>query len=109
MKNSRQYFPSSQEYNRCVCDNNSSNFTFVAHLENFNLHEAETVNVQSMNKADVHGVGNIIDVNEVQSDDTLEDYMDDEDVKYKSDDETSDNEGENMYSDCDHSDEQLYK
>ena len=57
----------------------------------------------------VQRVDDFIDDNEVQYDDTLEDYIDDdEDIEYESDDETSESETENLYIDSDDSNVQLY-
>ena len=89
-------------------ENNSSNFTRFIDLSDFELHQTEVVNVESMAaKESVQCVDDFVDDNEY--DDTLEDYMDDEeDVEYESDDETSKNEIKNLYIDSDNLDEQLY-
>ena len=52
----------------------------------------------------MYGVDDFIDNNEVQYDETLKYYMDDEqDVEHETDDKISDIEGEIMYSDIDDS------
>ena len=53
-----------------------------------------------MNKEDVHRIDDYIDNNEVQYDDIVEDYMEDEkDDKHESNNETTDIDAENMYND----------
>ena len=87
-------------------ENNSSNFTLLVDLSDFELHQIEVVNVESMAvEENVQRVDNFIDENEIQYDDILENYMDDkEDVEYESDNETSESETENLYIDSDDSD-----
>ena len=86
--------------------NNSSNFTLFVDLSDFDLHQPEVLNVESMTiEENVQCVDDFIDDNEVQYDETLENYMDDEeDVEYESDNETSESETENFYIDSDDSD-----
>ena len=48
-------------------DNNSSNFTFVVDLRDFDLQKVETVNVESMNEKDVHGIDDFSDNNKVMT------------------------------------------
>ena len=69
-------------------ENNSSNFTLFVDLSNFELHQTEVVNVESMTtEGNVQRVNDFIDDNEIQYNDTLEDYIDDEeDVEYEFDD-----------------------
>ena len=88
-------------------ENNSSNFTLFVHLSHYELHQIVALNVESMAaEENVQSVDDFIDNNEVQYNDTLEDYMDDEeDVEYESDDETSESETENLYIDIYVSDE----
>ena len=85
--------------------NNSSNFTFFVDLSDFELHHTEVVNFESIaSEENVQCVDEFIDDNEVQYDDTLEDYIDDdEDVEYESNDETSESETKNLYIDSDDS------
>ena len=87
-------------------ENNSSNFTLFVDLSDFDLHQTEVVNVESMVvKENVQRVDDFIDNNEVQYNDTLEDYMDDdEDVEYESNDKTSESEIKNLYIDSNASD-----
>lgn len=44
---------------------NSSNFILIIDLRNLELHEAETLNVESMNEEDAHGVDDFTDNDEV--------------------------------------------
>ena len=53
-------------------DNNSSNFTLIIDLEDFDLHVAKTFNGKAMDEEeDAHGIDAFIDYNEVQYNDTL--------------------------------------
>ena len=77
---------------------NSSNFTFFVDLSDFELHQIEVVNVDSMVAEEVQRVDDFIDDNEIQYEDTLEVDMDDEkNVEYESDDETSKSETNHVY------------
>ena len=54
-------------------ENNSSNFTLLVDLSDFELHQIEVVNVESMvAEENVQRVNDFIDDNEAQYDDTLE-------------------------------------
>ena len=72
-------------------ENNSSNFTLFVDLSDFELHQAKVINVESMVvDENLQCVDDFVDDNKVQYNDTLEDYMnDEEDVEYEFDDETS--------------------
>ena len=81
-------------------DNYSSSFTLFVDISDFDLYQTELVNVESMTVDESVQRVDLTDNNEVQHDDTLEDYMDnEEDNEYEFDDETSESETENLYID----------
>ena len=87
-------------------DNNSTNLTLFVDFTDFELHQTQVINVESIADDDTLQGDDFINDNEIQYDDTLEDDMEDEeDVEYKSDDETSESETESLYIDSDDSDE----
>ena len=69
-------------------DNNLSNFTLIIDLGDFDLHEAESFNVKSMDEEEyVQVVDDFIDDIKVQYDETLEDYIvNEQDFEYESND-----------------------
>ena len=87
-------------------ENNSSNLTLFVDFTDFELHQTQVINVESIADDDTLQGDDFINDNEIQYDDTSEDDTDEEkEVEYESNDKTNKSETEPVYINSDDSDE----